>query len=193
MLGLPFTEDHALAESLRIKRPRQECFNCLATNHKFQDCPIEKVEERINLHRSYFTSQSMQAQEQANLYSNRYTQDQEAKENRGMMPGKISDQLKEALGLAPNMLPPYIYIMRELGYPVGWLIEAEVKSSKLAVHEGDNLGGQSFLGDEKNQVENTEQKQNEETIVKKESKRKNFAAWFKSILMLEKILLIQKN
>ena len=29
LLGLPFTEDHALAESLRIKRPRQECFNCL--------------------------------------------------------------------------------------------------------------------------------------------------------------------
>ena len=161
LLGLPFTEDHALSETLRIKRPRQECFNCLATNHKFQDCPVEKVEERISIHRAYFNTQSFQAHEQASLYSNRYTNDQDSKENRGFAPGKISDQLKEALGLGDKMLPPYIYIMRQLGYPIGWLIEAEVKTNKLAVHQGDNLG-QSFLGDDKTNPEDSEMKPNEE-------------------------------
>ena len=53
------------------------------------------------------------------------------------MPGKISDQLREALGINENQLPPFIYIMRKYGYPKGWLIEAQVKKSNLAMDNGD--------------------------------------------------------
>lgn len=115
-----------------------ECFNCLATNHRVNDCPVKIDEERIKIHKKIFTNQSLQAQEQAELYSTRYTSDLDSKENRGFVPGKISDQLREALGIRQNQLPPYIYLMRELGYPIGWLMEAQVKQPKLAVHDGNN-------------------------------------------------------
>ena len=137
MLGLPFTEDHALADSLRIKKPRQECFNCLSSAHSVRDCPIRRNDERIQIHRDIFDSKSMQSSEQMNLPTNRYTNDLESKAYRGFIPGKISEELKQALGIRSNQLPPYIYIMRELGYPIGWLIEAQVNKTKLAVLNGD--------------------------------------------------------
>ena len=139
MLGLPFTEDHTLADSLRVKRPRQECFNCLATTHSMRDCPIRQNEERIAIHRDIFNSQSTQSSEQMNLFSNRYTNDLDSKTNRGFMPGKISEELKQALGIKPNQIPPFFYIMRELGYPIGWLLEAQVSKTKLAVLNGDGF------------------------------------------------------
>ena len=97
--------------------------------------------------------QSQQAQDQAHLFSNRYTSDGDNKSNRGMVPGKISDQLKEALGMKPNQLPPYVYIMRQYGYPIGWLLEAQVTNTKLAVHDG---GLKSEDGDEKIEDESIE-------------------------------------
>lgn len=134
LLGLPFHEDNALAETLRIKRPRLECFNCLATNHRVTECPVKVDEDRIKIHRKIFANQSIQAQEQAELFSTRYTSD--SKDNRGFVPGIVSAQLKQALGVRDNQLPPFIYLMRELGYPAGWLIEAQAKKSDLElVHE----------------------------------------------------------
>ncbi len=51
--------------------------------------------------------------------------------------GKISNELREALGLKNNQLPPFIYVMRKYGYPIGWLLEAKVKqTTNLAVHDG---------------------------------------------------------
>ena len=70
------------------------------------------------------------------LFSTRYTSDPDAKLYRGFTPGKLSDQLREALGCKPNQLPPFVYFMREYGYPEGWLIEAQVSSNKLSVHNG---------------------------------------------------------
>lgn len=136
LLGLPFHEDNALAETNRIKRPRLECFNCLATNHRVTECPVKVDHERINIHKRIFSNQSAQALGQAELFSTRYTDD--SKDYRGFKPGEISSQLKQALGVKDNQLPPYIYLMRELGYPIGWLLEAQVKKSDLElVHEQD--------------------------------------------------------
>lgn len=131
---------------MRIRRPRQECFNCLATNHRVTDCPVRIDDDRIRLHRKLFNLQSFQSQEQSDLFSCRYTSDLDSKSNRGFIPGKISDQLRLALGVRPNQLPPYIYLMRELGYPIGWLIESQFKHQKLAVHDGDTQGS----GDKEN-------------------------------------------
>ena len=36
-------------------------------------------------------------------------------------------------GLRENQIPSYIYRMRELGYPPGWLKEAEVEHSNFAL------------------------------------------------------------
>ncbi|XP_016099937.1 zinc finger CCHC domain-containing protein 8-like [Sinocyclocheilus grahami] len=35
-------------------------------------------------------------------------------------------------------LPPFIYRMRELGYPPGWLKEAEMENSGLMLYDGSN-------------------------------------------------------
>lgn len=49
------------------------------------------------------------------------------------IPGMPSQKLREAMGLEDNQLPEYIYRMRVLGYPPGWLEEAKVR------HSGINL------------------------------------------------------
>lgn len=51
--------------------------------------------------------------------------------------GKISRALKEALGLRKNELPSYIYRMRVLGYPPGWLEEAKCIYSNLDMFDAD--------------------------------------------------------
>lgn len=48
-----------------------------------------------------------------------------------LRPGKFSSQLREALDLRKNQLPPFIYQMRTLGYPPGWLEEAKFVHSNL--------------------------------------------------------------
>ncbi|CAG9864207.1 unnamed protein product [Phyllotreta striolata] len=45
--------------------------------------------------------------------------------------------LREALGIDKNQLPPYIYQMRMLGYPPGWLEEAKFVYSNLAMFDPD--------------------------------------------------------
>lgn len=50
-------------------------------------------------------------------------------------PGKISNELRKALGLHKNDLPPYIYKMRKLGYPPGWIEEAYVEHSELNMYD----------------------------------------------------------
>jgi len=44
-------------------------------------------------------------------------------------PGLLSDGLRKALGLSASDIPLYIYRMRVLGYPPGWL--EDIKSSNL--------------------------------------------------------------
>jgi hypothetical protein len=122
---------------MRLQRPQHECFNCLSTAHRITECPIRMDHERIEMHRKNYATQQAAAHEQMQLFSNRYTNDLNDKINRGFMPGRISDNLKLALGLGPRQLPPYVYIMRELGYPPGWLVEAKVKKSGLSVNGED--------------------------------------------------------
>lgn len=130
---------------MRLKKPGNECFNCLSTSHKIQDCPIELDKERIEMHRKNFASQSMAAQEQAQLFANRYTSDD--KLHRGFIPGQISDNLRDALGISKKQIPPYIYLMRELGYPPGWLAEAQVKQSGITVVGGEPLKKENENGE----------------------------------------------
>ena len=56
-----------------------------------------------------------------------------------LKPGLPSRNLQEALGLRENQLPPYIYRMREVGYPPGWLKEAEIH------HSGKNIRVEHFV------------------------------------------------
>ncbi|KAJ7419326.1 zinc finger CCHC domain-containing protein 8 isoform X2 [Willisornis vidua] len=55
-------------------------------------------------------------------------------------PGVISEVLQDALGVTERSLPPFIYRMRQLGYPPGWLKEAEMEHSGLALYDGRGNG-----------------------------------------------------
>ncbi len=46
-----------------------------------------------------------------------------------------SKSLREALGLDERQVPPYIFQMRTLGYPPGYLKQAEVLHSGLTVYD----------------------------------------------------------
>lgn len=48
-----------------------------------------------------------------------------------------SDKLLTALGIDGHSLPPLIYRMRQLGYPPGWLKEAEMENSGLTLYDGN--------------------------------------------------------
>lgn len=50
-----------------------------------------------------------------------------------------SEDLLSALGIDGNTLPPLIYRMRQLGYPPGWLKEAEMENSGLFLYDGNGV------------------------------------------------------
>uniref|UniRef100_G3SJI0 Zinc finger CCHC-type containing 8 n=1 Tax=Gorilla gorilla gorilla TaxID=9595 RepID=G3SJI0_GORGO len=63
-------------------------------------------------------------------------------------PGVISEELQDALGVTDKSLPPFIYRMRQLGYPPGWLKEAELENSGLALYDGkDGTDGETEVGE----------------------------------------------
>ncbi|CAH8842059.1 unnamed protein product [Trichobilharzia szidati] len=55
-------------------------------------------------------------------------------------PGRISRELRKALGLGRHDIPIHIYRMRSLGYPPGWLKKAAV-GSNLAIFDSVSLEG----------------------------------------------------
>lgn len=52
----------------------------------------------------------------------------------------FSNSLREALGLQQNQLPSYIYMMRQLGYPPGWLEATVQHTSGLAMFDRHGKG-----------------------------------------------------
>lgn len=57
-------------------------------------------------------------------------------------PGRWSKRLLEAMGVRSNETPPFVYRMRVLGYPPGWLSEAEETNSGLKLFDGSGKEGQ---------------------------------------------------
>nr|XP_023024758.1 zinc finger CCHC domain-containing protein 8 homolog [Leptinotarsa decemlineata] len=119
-------EINEIVEEDTVKASAQTCFNC-DENHALKDCPEQKNYFKINLRRQQFKAQKLVS---------RYHLEDEQKFSH-LVPGKISDGLREALGLRKNQLPPYIYQMRLLGYPPGWLEEAKFIHSNLKMFDSE--------------------------------------------------------
>lgn len=51
------------------------------------------------------------------------------------VPGRISKNLRRALGLGRFQLPLHVYKMRTYGYPPGWLLHAKVSHSGLELFD----------------------------------------------------------
>nr|DBA23192.1 TPA: hypothetical protein GDO54_014130 [Pyxicephalus adspersus] len=69
-------------------------------------------------------------------YQQRYHAEEIEERFARFKPGVISSELQDALGITDRHLPPFIYRMRQLGYPPGWLKDAELENSGLSLYDG---------------------------------------------------------
>ncbi|KAI4889404.1 hypothetical protein NFI96_034087 [Prochilodus magdalenae] len=122
---------------IKEKRPKPCCFNCGGEGHQLRDCPKPKDMARINEKRKEFAQINNQGNNQSNQ---RYHEEEVEERFAKYKPGVISKELLDALGVVTNTLPPFIYRMRELGYPPGWLKEAEMEHSGLTLYDGKTSG-----------------------------------------------------
>ncbi|XP_073696059.1 zinc finger CCHC domain-containing protein 8 isoform X2 [Garra rufa] len=116
---------------IKEKRPKPCCFNCCSEDHQLRDCPEPKDMARINEKRKAFSQNNNQSNQ-------RYHAEEVEERFAKYKPGIMSQDLLDALGITTNTLPPFIYRMRELGYPPGWLKEAEMENSGLMLYDGSN-------------------------------------------------------
>ncbi|XP_068994823.1 zinc finger CCHC domain-containing protein 8 [Embiotoca jacksoni] len=118
---------------MKDKRPKSMCFNCGSSSHQMRDCPKPKDMAAINERRKEFNQNSNQAMQS----NQRYHADEVEERFSKYKPGVMSEELLAALGINGNTLPPLIYRMRQLGYPPGWLKEAEMENSGLLLYDGN--------------------------------------------------------
>ncbi|XP_022120463.2 zinc finger CCHC domain-containing protein 8 isoform X2 [Pieris rapae] len=111
-------EDDLKVNETQATRPRFTCFNCDG-EHQLKDCRKPRNHSRI-------------AEKRRNLgvKLGRYHVEDEQKYGH-LIPGRISGQLRHALGIKRYELPLYIYRMRLLGYPCGWMEEAKILPSGI--------------------------------------------------------------
>ncbi|KAK9522814.1 hypothetical protein VZT92_019257 [Zoarces viviparus] len=117
---------------MKDKRPRSMCFNCGLSGHQLRDCPKPKDMAVINERRKEFNQSNNQTMQS----NQRYHADEVEERFAKYKPGVMSEELLTALGLDGTTLPPLIYRMRQLGYPPGWLKEAEMENSGLTMYDG---------------------------------------------------------
>ncbi|XP_033746912.1 zinc finger CCHC domain-containing protein 8-like [Pecten maximus] len=130
---LPLAEEELDTSASKPPRQKQTCFNCCG-EHMIADCPEPKDFTRIRQNRDKFRQDSVSQKPT----SKRYHLDKSFQsESNSFVPGVISEELMDALGITSRYLPSYIYKMRVLGYPPGWLEEAKVQSSGLVLFDGE--------------------------------------------------------
>ncbi|XP_012812909.1 zinc finger CCHC domain-containing protein 8 isoform X1 [Xenopus tropicalis] len=118
---------------VKSKRPKPCCFNCGSEEHQMRDCPKPRDQAHITKKRKEFMDACGEA---GNQNQQRYHAEGVEERFGKYKPGVISEELQEALGITEKNFPPFIYRMRELGYPPGWLKEAELENSGLALYDG---------------------------------------------------------
>ncbi|KAM5194751.1 zinc finger CCHC domain-containing protein 8 isoform 2-T2 [Mantella aurantiaca] len=119
---------------VKSKRPKPCCFNCGSEEHQLKDCPKPRDIVHIGMKRKEFLDSCAEAGNQN--YQQRYHAEELDERFTKFKPGIISSELQEALGITNEHLPPFIYRMRQLGYPPGWLKDAELENSGLALYDG---------------------------------------------------------
>lgn len=116
---------------------RNVCFNCEKTNHSLRDCPEPRNMKKVNKARNEFNKREL-----------RYHDDAENDSSLNQ-PGKISEDLRNALGLGDTQLPLHVYRMRLFGYPAGWIEEAKIHNSGLSLFvDEDNKKIQSGVDEQ---------------------------------------------
>ncbi|XP_042766011.1 zinc finger CCHC domain-containing protein 8 isoform X4 [Panthera leo] len=111
-----------------------------------KDCPMPRNAARISEKRKAYLDACSETNSQN--FQQRYHAEEVEERFGRFKPGVISEELQDALGVTDKSLPPFIYRMRQLGYPPGWLKEAELEGSGLALYDGkDGADGEAEAGE----------------------------------------------
>ncbi|EHB01460.1 Zinc finger CCHC domain-containing protein 8 [Heterocephalus glaber] len=121
-------EDHKIEESCTLKNSK-EAFS-------------PRNAARISEKRKEYMDACSEANNQS--FQQRYHAEEVEERFGRFKPGVISEELQDALGVTDKSLPPFIYRMRQLGYPPGWLKEAELENSGLALYDGKGVEWRMF-------------------------------------------------
>ncbi|XP_065548603.1 zinc finger CCHC domain-containing protein 8 isoform X2 [Lathamus discolor] len=124
---------------VKPKRPKPTCFNCGLEDHQMKDCPKPRNPARISEKRKEYMEACGESSSQ--IFQQRYHEEEVEERFGKFKPGVISGELQDALGVTDKSLPPFIYRMRQLGYPPGWLKEAEMEHSGLVLYDGKSDSG----------------------------------------------------
>ncbi|MEE6504033.1 hypothetical protein FKM82_005050 [Ascaphus truei] len=119
---------------VKSKRPKACCFNCGSEEHQMRDCTKPRDPAHISMKRKEFNDACGEAGNRE--HQQRYHAEEIEERFGTFKPGVISEELQDALGICEQNLPPFIYQMRKLGYPPGWLKEAELENSGLSLYDG---------------------------------------------------------
>ncbi|XP_052896700.1 zinc finger CCHC domain-containing protein 8 homolog [Anopheles moucheti] len=141
------------ASSSLSKRPKakQTCWNCEG-EHALKDCKEPRNYTRIR-----------QKKEEFQKKTDRYHVDQEQRYGH-FVPGTLSLELRNALGLGPRDLPLHVYKMRVYGYPPGWHEDAKITHSGLQLF-GSNGDAVQDSDDSDGEVDNARMKYDVRKII----------------------------
>lgn len=131
----PFDNTPAAKEEARPKRITLKCFNCDGDHH-LKDCPLPRNFSKISASRQTFKDVSTPGSDK------RYHVGMATDYGRKFVPGKISDKLRQALGVTGEEYPPYITRMRDLGYPPGYKL---LQMTESLVLYGEEATGTSLV------------------------------------------------
>ncbi|XP_076778968.1 zinc finger CCHC domain-containing protein 8 isoform X2 [Arvicanthis niloticus] len=138
-----------LKTTRKLLVPKPHCFNCGSEEHQMKECPMPRNAARISEKRKEYMDACGEASSQS--FQQRYHAEEVEERFGRFKPGVISEELQDALGVTDKSLPPFIYRMRQLGYPPGWLKEAELENSGLALYDGnDDTDGETETGEIQN-------------------------------------------
>lgn len=101
-------------------KPKNNCWNC-GGDHMLRECPKPRDSNQINRAKNAFIRSKT---ERYHLEGDKFGH---------FVPGHISNELREALGVRQREVPSFIYRMRLYGYPPGWLEDAKVTRSGLSL------------------------------------------------------------
>ncbi|RAL40791.1 unnamed protein product [Cuscuta campestris] len=120
------------------------CFNCGSYGHSLKECPKPRDNVAVNNARKLHKAKRNHGAASRN--PTRYYQNSPKGKYDGLRPGVLDCETRRLLGLGELDPPPWLYRMREIGYPPGYLESEEDLPSGITIFE-----------DEEETVEETEE------------------------------------
>ncbi|KAL4419905.1 hypothetical protein ABPG75_007003 [Micractinium tetrahymenae] len=136
-------------------RSANRCFNCGSYGHSLRECFKEHNREQVEESRRELAEQREASGAAQRGAARRYYEphapasgqkgvrglEQEEGEFAGLEPGRLTDELRAALGIGPLAPPPWLQRMRELGLPPGYMAPVSAAAEEALGRPGSGDAG----------------------------------------------------